>query len=78
MLYLQFIIIIIIIIINIIIAAAAATTTTAAAAITTHVWCLFDCTDIVIKIFKARNYYATAFMVEIGEKNIDVLYCACS
>jgi len=69
---LQFIIIIIIIII---ITAAAATTTTTAAIIT-HV-CLFDYTDIVIKIFKSRNY-STAFMVETGEKNIEVFYYACS
>jgi hypothetical protein len=35
--------------------AAAAATTTTTAAITTHVCCLFDYTDIMIKIFKARN-----------------------
>jgi hypothetical protein len=28
----------------------------------THVKSLFDYTDIVIKIFKARNYYTTALM----------------
>jgi hypothetical protein len=27
----------------------------------------------VIEIFKARNYYSAAFMVEISEKNIEVL-----
>jgi len=46
--------------------------------IITHVRCLFDYTDIMIKMFKARSCYSTACMVEIGEKSIEVLYYACS
>jgi hypothetical protein len=35
---------------------------------------VFDYSNIVIKRFKARNYYSPGFMVEIRKKNIDILY----